>query len=360
MAESATILIPDISGYTEFVSKTELDHSSHIINHLLETIVQSINEDYVISEIEGDAVLLYRKGNPPGKKEIIDQVLKTFSDFHRELQLMHNVTVCQCGACQGITGLTLKFIVHFGAISEIKVQRFLKASGIDMVIAHRLLKNSIDTHEYLLVTKNYLSNIPDPDDLHNLEWNPSKEEYSSIGTVEFQFAPLEGIKRALPLISQAEVVIPYDDSAGIGTEINANYKDVFGAIINIAWRKYYEAGVKDVQDDGMNALIGKKHRCIYDDFNLEIEPMKVEVSDREINYAEYARIPAMNFYSIVHYTVTDLGDNRCKLMLHFYPEQPHVLSDEMLALPVQLQQATLKNFKAFAENGFKPVGVAEG
>ena len=32
MAESATILIPDISGYTEFLTKTELVHSSHIIN----------------------------------------------------------------------------------------------------------------------------------------------------------------------------------------------------------------------------------------------------------------------------------------------------------------------------------------
>ena len=35
-SEQATILIPDISGYTEFVSKTEIDHSSHVLNHLLE------------------------------------------------------------------------------------------------------------------------------------------------------------------------------------------------------------------------------------------------------------------------------------------------------------------------------------
>jgi len=35
MTDHATILIPDISGYTEFLSKTELDHSSHIINELL-------------------------------------------------------------------------------------------------------------------------------------------------------------------------------------------------------------------------------------------------------------------------------------------------------------------------------------
>ncbi len=39
--KSATILIPDISGYTEFLSKTELVHSSHIINELLEATIGS-------------------------------------------------------------------------------------------------------------------------------------------------------------------------------------------------------------------------------------------------------------------------------------------------------------------------------
>ena len=38
MPDYATILIPDISGYTEFLSKTELDHSSHIISELLELL----------------------------------------------------------------------------------------------------------------------------------------------------------------------------------------------------------------------------------------------------------------------------------------------------------------------------------
>ena len=39
MADSATILIPDISGYTEFLTQTELVHSSHIVNELFEAIL---------------------------------------------------------------------------------------------------------------------------------------------------------------------------------------------------------------------------------------------------------------------------------------------------------------------------------
>lgn len=64
MAESATILLPDISGYTESLTKTELEHSSHIINELLEAILAANNGEFVLSEVEGDALLLYHKGKP--------------------------------------------------------------------------------------------------------------------------------------------------------------------------------------------------------------------------------------------------------------------------------------------------------
>ena len=57
MAESATILLPDISGYTEFLTKTELVHSSHIINELLEAILAANGSDFVLSEVEGDALV---------------------------------------------------------------------------------------------------------------------------------------------------------------------------------------------------------------------------------------------------------------------------------------------------------------
>ena len=43
MLKNATIIIPDISGYTDFLTKTELEHSSHIINELLDLLVDCNN-----------------------------------------------------------------------------------------------------------------------------------------------------------------------------------------------------------------------------------------------------------------------------------------------------------------------------
>src|SRR6266571_5607298 len=78
MAESATILIPDISGYTEFLTKTELVHSSHIINELLEAILAANSGEFVLSEVEGDALLLYRKGKPIEADALVRQCLSMF------------------------------------------------------------------------------------------------------------------------------------------------------------------------------------------------------------------------------------------------------------------------------------------
>src|SRR6478735_1240118 len=181
MAEQAIILIPDISGFTDFTGATEIDHAAHIITELLELIVASNETDFTLAEIEGDAVLFYRKGEPLRRGQLIDQCLQMFSNFHQRLMVIERDTVCQCGACQSATNLTLKFIAHFGHIKEIKVAQFVKATGVDMIVAHRLLKNDVNSHEYILMTGACCEAVgqiePDP----MLSWSKSSHTYPAIG-----------------------------------------------------------------------------------------------------------------------------------------------------------------------------------
>src|SRR5258706_4080584 len=182
MAETyATILIPDISGFTEFITTTELSHGAHAINILNDSIVKAVGEEYEVSEIEGDAVLLIKKGAAPSKKEILGSCLKIFNAFHFQRKWMQQHTVCPCGACQGIINLTLKFVAHHGPLAEIKVGRFVKQSGPEMIVAHRLLKNSINNNEYLLMTEKLLQQVTDSSEPVEMEWASSSEEYASIG-----------------------------------------------------------------------------------------------------------------------------------------------------------------------------------
>ncbi|HKH62865.1 MAG TPA: DUF2652 domain-containing protein, partial [Flavitalea sp.] len=69
MDNSGLIFIPDISGFTSFVNNTEIEHSRFIIEELLETIINSNQLGLNISEIEGDAVLFYKFGDPPKVQE---------------------------------------------------------------------------------------------------------------------------------------------------------------------------------------------------------------------------------------------------------------------------------------------------
>ena len=100
MTERAIILIPDISGFTEFTGATEINHAAHIITELLELIIASNETDFTLAEIEGDAVLLYRKGEPLRREQLVDQCLRMFANFHRRLRLIERSKLCLCGACQ--------------------------------------------------------------------------------------------------------------------------------------------------------------------------------------------------------------------------------------------------------------------
>ena len=190
MAESATILIPDISGYTEFLTKTELVHSSHIINELLEAILAANSGEFVLSEVEGDALLLYHKGKPIEADALVRQCLSMFESFHTQLKIIERDSICQCGACKTASNLTLKFVAHHGMVQEIKVMQFTKCSGVDMVVAHRLMKNRIASDEYILATPSCFDFSSLEQSPGALAWERSSDEYPAIGKIEYQYAPL--------------------------------------------------------------------------------------------------------------------------------------------------------------------------
>jgi hypothetical protein len=72
--EQGLLLIPDISGYTEFLSEVELAHGEHIICGLLKALIASNALGLQLSEVEGDALLYYRLGEPPPGERILEQV----------------------------------------------------------------------------------------------------------------------------------------------------------------------------------------------------------------------------------------------------------------------------------------------
>ena len=156
MDNKGLIFIPDISGFTRFMNETEIGHSQLIIQELLEIIINANQIGLEISEVEGDAILFYKFGAPPDMNALYKQVEKMFHDFHRYLIMYDQQRICQCGACTSASGLTLKVISHYGEFTGFNMKsfsrNFLNLHGKDIIVAHQLMKNDIDLHEYWLVT----------------------------------------------------------------------------------------------------------------------------------------------------------------------------------------------------------------
>ena len=313
MADKATILIPDISGFTDFTSSTELDHSSHIINELLDLIVESNEQGFTLSEIEGDAVLFYRKGEPLAKKALVDQCISIFNNFHVRLRVIERDTVCQCGACQTATNLTLKFIVHYGDVKEIRVAHFTKATGIDMIIAHRLLKNRIKSDEYILISLQCLDCIPGAKDAASLAWHSGEEQYAAIGDVPFEYAELSLLKDKIPDPPERDdfVIIRGDDNLEL--DIDRPMKDVYQTVINVDERIHWMLGVDKINRDPVTERIGMQHNCQFQGMTMENTCEYCEYREDGAIYVERVVMKDIALDTLDTWDVTPIGKASTRL-----------------------------------------------
>jgi len=152
------LAILDISGYTKFIKahKISLIHAERIIDGLIESVIDASRFPLVLHELEGDAVTFYAlsDGSPEMARNVCSQALHCVAAFRkREAELVGECMLCKCDACTTVGRLKLKAVLHHGEAVFSQVKQFTKLSGEDMILVHRLLKNSIGRKEYILLTE---------------------------------------------------------------------------------------------------------------------------------------------------------------------------------------------------------------
>ena len=150
------IVLGDVSGYTEFIATTELEHSREILAELLGTLCECAPGNLRVAQLEGDAVFWLSDEHGAGLAECLKE---KFVEFHRRLRFMTLATTCGCRACIAVGSLTLKFVVHRGEYVQQRVGGSDHFVGSDIVLAHRLLKNKVPSHEYILLTEAALATV---------------------------------------------------------------------------------------------------------------------------------------------------------------------------------------------------------
>ena len=155
----AWLVIADISGYTAFINErpTSLLHAEQIITELMEAVIDRAAHPLEVNKLEGDAALLFGEvaaGDVDGGRDVLAQVKAFFPAFHRCLDRQKAARAhCVCDACTGIERLGLKAFVHVGELAIKPVRQFTELAGENVILVHRLLKNSVPRREYVLLTE---------------------------------------------------------------------------------------------------------------------------------------------------------------------------------------------------------------
>lgn len=187
-AERLLLILADISGYTRFMlaSQIALVHGQQVITSLIEAILREVEIPLEVKEIEGDAVFLYavRPGDNEAWSEVCGEVgrklLRFFEVFSAALVAESESTICPCSVCRNLDGLKLKIVVHSGEALFHSIGPFADISGVDVILAHRLLKNSVASDEYILMTDRAYRELRFPSEI---EVKKHSEEYEGFGAI---------------------------------------------------------------------------------------------------------------------------------------------------------------------------------
>lgn len=153
--EDGMLVLADISGFTAFVTATELEHGPPIIAELLGEVIQRLSPPLEIQEVEGDAVFAVgsdRTVGPPAA--LLDAFEGAVTAFRRRQHELAADDSCACRACRSVGDLDLKIVAHHGRFLRQQVGDRSQAAGANVILAHRLLKNGLEgKRAYILFTE---------------------------------------------------------------------------------------------------------------------------------------------------------------------------------------------------------------
>ena len=281
MTQKAILFIPDISGFTEFVHHTDINHSRHIISELLELLIDSNNMDLELAEIEGDALFLYKIEDHVNIDSIEQQIQAMYLAFHAHLKRYEYQRICYCGACSSAYNLKIKFIVHYGDIEFIKVKETIKPYGSNVIQVHRLLKNEVPVEEYALFTESILP----PDEENNTN---KMEAIYDFGNILFSYNELGYLKEQLPEVHPIPNDVPKHKLFANTETLKVSATDLYEVISNFDYRLLWTKGIDKLEYEKNKVnRTGQKHKCLINKYQ-EIEQTTVvkEVKRNQLVYGE--------------------------------------------------------------------------
>jgi hypothetical protein len=191
--QTGYLVVADLTGYTEYLSRSELEHAPTIAGNLLETIVGRLEPPFRLAKFEGDAAFFFVEDGRADGSLLLDAIEASYLAFRRRLRSIEGATTCDCNACSLAPRLDLKLFVHHGSYVHGRIAGRDELAGPDVILVHRLLKGATAAaagpNGYALLTQDAVTALGiDPRAL-GLMW--TRETIEHFGEVEVFVLDLE-------------------------------------------------------------------------------------------------------------------------------------------------------------------------
>ena len=140
--ETGFLVIADLTGYTAYLTGSEIEHAPVIAGDLLETIVGRLEPPFRLMKFEGDAAFLFVEDGRADGSLLLDAIEAAYVAFRRRLRSIDQATSCDCNSCRLAPRLDLKLFVHHGSFIRGRIAGRDELAGADVILVHRLLKGT--------------------------------------------------------------------------------------------------------------------------------------------------------------------------------------------------------------------------
>lgn len=317
----ALLFIPDISGFTRFVNRAKIKASHNLIAELLEIIIEANILDMELCEIQGDAVLFYKVGDPPPIDQIASQCKQIFLDFQNYLKIVERNPIV-LGTNFTASDLTLKVVVHYGRVAITQIREHTKLMGKDVIIAHRLLKNDIRGEEYVLLSEDYLRTQPEEELQASFSWTILEEgasEYEYLGEVPYRYAFLTPLRLLMTTISPFEYKKIFPNTILARQKIEVPLPFMLRIIRNFRLKPCWMVGVSAVHYDTSKAnRIAPAYKCDLNRGQIDLQAVQTDQTPERVVYIE--KVANFRIYpnSLLFYYLRQNEDGHTLLTIEFH------------------------------------------
>lgn len=258
MATEGTFVLADIGGYTKFLTGVGIQHAKETIEHLLNRLIDRKDKRWKVANVMGDCVFFYSETPAPAADTF--RLLRGLHEEFQDAQLdIASGSTCRCGACDRTEDLSLKFVVHAGEYGVQDIGGRKELIGQEIIVATRLLKNSVPAREYVIAT-------PAAEGVAQAAGVPTqkgRDELESIGPMEYTYVDL-GPARDAYQKSKAFYVTPQQSRLTVVGEINAPASVVWEALTQLDKRRLWQVTISKMEHiQGENDAVGAVHSCVH-------------------------------------------------------------------------------------------------